>query len=237
VNKEQKYIINKIDVNSNKEVFSTSDQIRLREKDNASTNLLLSKEGIPKYTYENSDLAKLSKVQVPREKFDVLSMSLLGDRIALTSLNADTTYVGVTKIDDKVIKKIDVRSKQSKDDGQATTQGKEICVGSNVTSYDLIKNVKVDLTCFSLEGKQLLIQYKDANGVNSIKLYDMETTKLIPFKFDENYPANEFDVTFENFEKDKLVFNLKHKDANGGVDNISLYELDLKNFEVNQKQE
>lgn len=233
---EDNYKISNIDTSSRIEVFKDGEDLRLRDNNFLNTNLLLTLDDIPKYSFKDKDLARLSKIAVPYEKIDYVTINGSGNKIGMTVSGSNKHYIASFEIDLQLLKKLNQIQ-----DGKSSQQGtggstdvvinttREICVGKDITSFDIMEDVNIENLVFSRGGTFLVNQYRNDKGT-TIKMYSTETSREIPFSFKEKYDINKYDVTFEQFEKDYIKYNVVER----GTNNRTTYKLDLKSFEATE---
>jgi hypothetical protein len=247
---ENDYKISEIDSTTEKDAFFESYGIRVRDKNNVKTNLLIDHSGLPQYAYPRDDSAKVGKLEVPKSPFGIISFAYSGERVAVTTQTKDA-YIAVIKIDET--QSVQGGGGAGGGGGQggggqggqggAAGQGaggssnvniRETPVGKEINSIDLIKDAKVELITFSLEEKYVVAQYKKSNKGTSIRVYDTDSGELIPVDFEEQYPLGKVDVKFSSFDKDALNFEVLEKPTTGKeqAQMIGKWQVDLKNYKV-----
>lgn len=239
------YKITEINVKPEKEAFAEGIGIRMKDKTNAKTNLIIDSSGIPGYTYPKDDNAKINKAPVPKGNFGIAVFNYSGERLAITTHDGDS-YIGVVKIDE-------TQASQGggggaggggggggggagagSTGGGSVTIVKEPPIGKDITSMDLIKDSTIDMLSFSQEEKHLVVQYKLKNGSTTLRLYDVDSGDLADFDFQKKYPPENVDVMFSSFDKDALNFEVKEKAATGKehTELLGKWQLSLKDYKV-----
>jgi hypothetical protein len=248
---ENDYKISEINSTTEKDAFFESYGIRVRDKNNVKTNLLIDPSGIPQYTYPKDDSAKVGKLEVPKSPFGIMSFAYSGERIALTTQSKDA-YIAVVKIDETQSVQgggagggqggggQGGQGGQGGASGQGAAGGssnmniRETPVGKEINSIDLIKDAKIELVTFSLEEKFVLVQYNKSNKGKTIRVYDTDSGELIPVDFEEQYPLGKVDVIFSSFDKDALNFEVLEKSTTDKkqAQLIGKWQVDLKEYKV-----
>jgi hypothetical protein len=240
---ENEYKINEINSTTEKEAFIENEGIRIRQKNNVKTNLVVDLAGIPNYVYPKDDTASISKAQVPRKSFGMINFAYSGEKIAVSTFDKDS-YIGVIKIDETMATQGGGGSGGGGGGGQGGgTQGgggggqggqktltRETPVGKEITNIDMLKDVKLDLMNFSLDEKFILVQY-DKTGVGKyIRVYDTDSGEMIPVEFEKKFPPDKVDVLFSSFGKDVLNIEVRSKNATGKeqADLIGKWQINLK---------
>lgn len=248
---ENNYKISEIDSTTEKDAFFESYGIRVRDKNNVKTNLLIDHSGLPQYAYPRDDGAKVGKLEVPKEPFRIINFAYSGERVAVTTQTKDA-YIAVIKIDETQSVQGGGGAGGGGGGGQGGGQGgqggasgqgaggssnvniRETPVGKEINSIDLIKDAKVELVTFSLEEKFVVAQYNKSNKGTSIRVYDTDSGELIPVDFEEQYPLGKVDVKFSSFDKDALNFEVLEKPTTDKEQAklIGKWQVDLKEYKV-----
>lgn len=239
---DNEYKIGDIKSSTEKAAITEDNSIRVRDKDNIKTNLLIDTTGIPQYSYPKDDVAKISKVMVPKNNFGIINYAYSGEKIAISTFDKDA-YVGIVKIDETLATQGGSSSGGSEGQGGAQGGGgasgsinkaRETPVGKEITGIDLIKDGKVELVSFSLEEKYVVVQFEKTNMGKSIRLYDADSGELLPSKIEEEFPIDKVDVVFSSFGKDALNFEvLEKKDTDKSqAQMIGKWQIDLKELKM-----
>ncbi|NLZ48885.1 MAG: hypothetical protein GX895_08895 [Clostridiales bacterium] len=245
--KDNEYKITEISTDTEKEAFLEGEGIRLKDKNNVKSNLVVDMSGIPYYAFPKDDVAMINKVPVPRSSFGMILFSYNGERIAVTTKDDKNIYLGIIKIDS-------TGTMQGSGGGAGTDSGsvsnggggnggsgggssliiKEPPIGKEIKSLDILDNTTIENIAFSLEEKVIMAQYKIAGKGTTLRVYDVESGELVDFKFEEKFPIDKVDLAFSSFNKEALNFEVKEKEGTGKdvVDLLGKWQLDLKKFKV-----
>lgn len=243
---ENDYLISEIEGRTEKDAFIEEEGIRLRDKNNVKTNLLIDKTGIPQFAFPKDDSAKVNKVEVPKDKFGIINFAYSGEKIAITTQSKDA-YISVVKIDESLSVQGGGAGGGAGSGGSGTGGGaggqgaagpnirvRETPVGKEINSIDLIKDGKVELVAFSLDEKFILAQYNKNSMGTSIRVYEADSGELIPISFEEEFPFGKVDVKFASFGKDTLnieVAESKNTDKSQ-AQLIGKWQIDLKDYKM-----
>jgi hypothetical protein len=238
---ENEYKIKEINSMTEKDAFFEEDALRIRDKNNVKTNLLIDKSGIPQYTYSKDDKAQVNKTSVPKSKFGVIDFSYSGERIAISTYDKDS-YIAVVKIDETQATQGSgadggaggASGGSQGQQGGSKTKVRETPVGKEITSVDYIKDCKIELLTFSLEEKFMLVQYDKGQLGKSLRLYDTDSGDLIPVSFEEKFPIGKVNVVFSSFGKDVLTFEVNETKNTTKSESqlIGKWQIDLKEYNV-----
>lgn len=244
VKEESDYKISETNNTVQKEAFIQGNQIRLRNKNNVNTNLIIDIASMPNYAFSKDDEANINKIQVPKTKFSLINFSYGGENLAIAAQDKDS-YVAIVKIDESLAVQSDKGegdqggggSKENQGGDQGGGQGdkaKEKPIGKEITSVDLLKDSKVELMTFSPEEKNLAVQYTKPNIGHWLRVYKVDGGDLIPFKFEEKYPIDKVDIVFSSYDKETLNFDVIPKKTGDKTitDITGKWQLSLKDFKA-----
>lgn len=230
----------KIDKTSNivdREAFIEGDKIKMRNKNDVKTNVVIDITNIPNYVFPKDDKANINKTAVPKNNFGIIDFSYTGDNMAIVTYNKDS-YIGVIKIDESASvqsQDSDEQQGDSKDGGEGGKKdGIEKTIGKNITSLDLLKDSKVEFVTFSQDEKFVMVQYTNANVGHCIRLYRVNSGDIADFKFEEKFPLDKVDVVFSSFDEDILNFDVisKNNSSESLSKLIGKWKLSLKDFKA-----
>lgn len=228
-----------------KEAFVENNTIRLRNKNNVNTNLMVNIGSIPNYAFSKDDKTNIDKIKVPKSKFGIINFSYGGENLAITTYNKDS-YIAIVKIDESLAVQSDKDDEEKggkggggaeKQGGEAQggeTQGKEKAIGKEITSLDLLKDSKVEFINFSPEEKHVTVQYTKPGIGHCLRVYNMDGGDLIGFKFEEKYPLDKVDILFSSYDKETLSFDVvpKKPGDKNVADITGKWQLSLKDFKA-----
>ncbi|MEW8955184.1 head-tail adaptor protein [Clostridium sp.] len=235
--KDGEYKINDISTTESQEVFMENGAIRVRNKDNVKTQLVVDMSGIPNYAYPKTDGANIERLETPKSEFGIMTLSYSGSKLAISTKGNGKSYVAILVIDDSMQTQGGQGgggSQSGAEEGGGGSSGKEsktgpreIPIGKKILSIDLLKD-EIDLITFSKTEKFLNVQYKNQGGTY-IKLYNAESSEVMSKEIEDKFPKSKYDVTLVRFEEENLIFEVKGKTDN--VEN-GKYEIDLKDFKI-----
>lgn len=245
------YKINEINSSTEKEAFIENDGIRLRQKNNVKTSLIVDLAGIPHYAYPKDDKANISKALVPKKNFGMINFAYSGEKIVVSTFDKDS-YIGVIKIDETMATQGGGKGGSGAQggggqEGGAGTGGaggdqgggtksptRETPVGKEITNIDILKDTKVDLMTFSLDEKVILVQYDKTSVGKYIRVYDTDSGEMIPVEFEKKFPPDKVDVVFSSFDKDVLNIEVRSKGTTekAQADLIGKWQINLKDNKI-----
>lgn len=235
IKEDSQYKIEEIENLSQKEVFQISRSIRIRDKEDVKTNLVVDMKGMPNFAIPSSDKSKTTKLEVPKNQFNSITLTCSGEKMAVNTFN-NNSFIGVLDIDEAKSTEANQSEGDSKGETGELETKPETPLGRNLKSLDILENAKVEFMGFSQEEEFLIVQYSDAQGQNLI-LYDLESGEVITFDFKKQYKLEKVDVTFKALDEKSIIYEVK---TQKGVDindpdarySVGEWKLDLKNFKA-----
>lgn len=233
--KDEEYKIQDISTTESQETFKENNTIRIRQKDNVKTSLVVDMGGIPNYAYPKTDGAKIERIETPKSEFGIMTLAYSGSKLALSTKGNGKSYVAIITIDDSM------QTQGGKGGGGGEEEGgdssskpsksgpREIPIGKKLSSIDLV-NDDIELINFSKTEKFLCVQYKNQGG-KYIKLYNSESSEIKSKELDDKFPKSRYNINFVRFEEESLVFEVNGK-VNG--EENGRYKLDLKDFKIDK---
>ncbi|KYH29207.1 hypothetical protein CLTEP_27300 [Clostridium tepidiprofundi DSM 19306] len=232
------YKISDINCTSEKEAFVEEYGIRLKNKNNVETKLIIDKSSIPEYAFAQDDSAKINRIKVPKKSFGRINFSYTGEKLGITTYEKDS-FIGVVTIDESLVVQGGVSGGSSNESGGNKNKGTQMVVrekpiGKKIISLDLLKDSVIDFISFSLDEKFVMVQYNKAGSGKCIRVYNTENGNIIPVVFENEYPVKYVDVLFSSFDNDILNFKVvKRKGIEENLKNIvGKWQLDLKQFKI-----
>lgn len=213
----EEYKISDINVTTEKEAFYEDEEIRIRNKDNVKTNLLIDKSGIPQYGFSKNDKGSMMKISIPKTNFGVIAFSFSGDRIAVSTYDKDS-FVAIIKLDESLMVQGGSSSEETGganggSKGSSKVKVRETPVGKEITSLDILKDTMIKNLCFSLDEKYFMTQYEVKDKGMGVRVYDVDKGNLLNIDLEKEFPIEEFNVTFYSFDKDGMIFDVSAKEG------------------------
>lgn len=235
IKEEGEYKIKDINVIPEKEVFNEGMNLRIRNKNEVKTSLLIDMVGLPAYVYQKDDAGKLSKIPITKQQFSMASISYGGSRVAVTSYDKGS-YLGIIKVEESV-------GAQGKDQGgggqnsggqENQTISRETPVGKEINSIDYIMGARIYFTAFSKDEKFILAQYETNDKGLYLRCYNVDSSELINVKLTETFDPQKFNLIFSSFDKDALNIEVKERVPlkNDDRTKIGKWQISLKDFKI-----
>lgn len=238
---DEGYKISEIRTSPNKEIFVKQDKIKIRNKNDSNTNVLIYMEDIPNFITTKQDKMKINKYSVPKKHFGSMSISYDGLNAAISTYD-NNSYIAIVSIDESLTLQSGKKQGVNNESNGKSQQGNisdiiEVPIGKQIFSLDLINNSQVDFMVFSPQQRFLVVQYRSGDKFKCIRVYDTKKMEIIPVSFEEAFPLNEVDVVFNCFEENSLYFEVEAK-TNISFDEkdiIGKYKLNLENFTISKE--
>ncbi len=224
-----------------KEAFPINSQIRLKSKNNVNTSLVFDVNSIPSYTFAKEDKAHMDKLPVPKYNFGSMTFSYDGNKLAISTIAADTGFfAGFVKIDESIeVQGSDDTSEKKGGNGNGGMGGqngnvKEKPVGKELIVLDVIKEGKPEMMIFSQDEKYIALQYGKTAADKLLRVYKVNNGDLLDYNFEKNFPVDKVNISYSFFDKDNLYFIVAPKNSSGQdlKDYIGKWQLDLKELKA-----
>lgn len=232
------YKIKSIKISKEEESFKEGENLRIRQKNNVKTNLLIDKSGLPQYVYPKDDKEKIKETQIsPQSEFALSSFNYSGEKIAVSSEDKDA-FISIIKLEEdlKVQGKADSMDKNKNGDNSNDNKNnvREIPIGKEIIPLDIIRDSKVELLIFSKDEKFLAVQSKDSEGATRVRCYNSDSGDIVLEDLDEEFPYDKYNLFFEGFDESNLYLSAREKsydDLENKVLPISV-KINLKDFKI-----
>ncbi|MFD3155524.1 hypothetical protein ACFIJ5_01375 [Haloimpatiens sp. FM7330] len=230
------YKISEIKTSIQKEAFVEYDEIRIRDKNNVETKLVLSIQDIPKYIFPQDDSLNTYKQIIPMKKFGKISLSFDGMKLTVSTTDNKRSYAGMVKIDETLA----VQGKESEGgEGEGASKVpmkgiREKPIGKEITGLDLIEGCYVNYMVFSQDEKFIVMQYTKDDNTKCIRVYQTNDGKLIPVKFEKSYPLDKVNVVLLSCDEDVMNFEVVPKGNMNGEnkDLIGKWQMNFETFKI-----
>lgn len=225
-----------------KEAFIQNNQIRLRNKNNVNTNLVVDFGGIPNYAFSKDDKTNVDKITVPKNHYGIITFGYTGDSLAISTFDKDA-YIAIIKLEEAMSVQGagqggegggDTEGGDKQKGGAGGAGGQEKPIGKEITSLDLLKSSTVEFLTFSPTEKFITVQYTKPGIGHCIRVYQSDGGDLISYKFEEKFPMDKVDVLFSSYDKETLNFDVVPKNANdkSAGDITGKWQLNLRDFKA-----
>lgn len=234
----EEYKIKSVKISKEEESFKEGENLRIRQKNNVKTNLLIDKSGLPQYVYPKDDKEKIKETQIsPQSEFALSAFNYSGEKIAVSSEDKDA-FISIIKIEEdlKVQGKADDMDKKEKGDSSNDDKNnvREIPIGKEIIPLDIIKDSKIELLIFSKDEKFLAVQYKDYEGTTRIRCYNSDSGDIVAEELVDKFPPDIYDLIFEGFDESNLYLSARAKEYNDVENKVApvSVKINLKDFKI-----
>ena len=247
VKEDGDYKIKEVNSMNEKEGFEQDFAIRMRQKNNVKTYLILDMDGIPQYAFPKNDKVNVSKIKVPKKEYGNIAFSYSGDKLAICTYDKNS-FIGVVKIDESLAVQGGAtggeqgggaggggEGKQGGQQGQTPgSKSKEMPIGKELVSLDLLRDCKVQYTSFSLDEKFIMAQYKKENIGYGMRIYNVDSGETIPISIEEQFPIEKFDVIFYSYDTDVINFDVREKKGatKEDMERVGRWQINFKEFKL-----
>ena len=237
VRNNENYTIDEVKAKSEKELFVKGKALRIIGEDGGKSSLIITLNNFPKDSYMKENKIMLYKQKVPTDNFGKVVLGFNGKKVAISTTGNDSTYIAVATIDDSLMEIASVET-APQGTGSSNVESQlqdtlERPVISKLISMDLLKNVTVEKFIFSNDDSTLAVNYKDNNGGSRVKLYQSNDGSPVTTDFDENFPADKYNIEGVSFQGDVFKFKVNNKE-NSESSIAGDYEINLGTLEVNK---
>lgn len=215
---------------SNKnQVYSEGDNLRFMGEEGGDSQLILDIDNLHIDVYPKNQKVMIEKAKIPHNKFDTVSISYTGKKVALTTTNDTDFFIASIDIDEGVVTQgqgSEGDSKNTKENSKS--QASEKSIAKKIIPLDILKVTSIDKLVYSLDEEKLIVQYvKD--GKNRVNIYNTNGGDLVDIKLDSQYPIETYSINFLELEnklvKIKVVGNNEEK----------IYKVDLETNEIKEE--
>lgn len=221
-----KYQVYEVKAGTEIEGFVNKQKLFIRNKDEVNVKPVIDLATLPGSMYPKNRKANIEKLEIPKKQFGIMSFSFEGNKIAISSLGENKTYVGVLDISGsegaaKPIKKGD-KEEKSEDINEKP-------IGKKINSIDVYEGVQVTKLTFTKDNSTLVVNYLD-KGSNRFKQYT-DNGDVVQTNIDEVFPIAQYSIIYGDTKEDIITFEVKGKTGAKDIkaDVLGQYKLSLKN--------
>lgn len=237
VKEEDQYKISKVLSHIEREVLESNGDIRIRNKNNIESDLVMNLKSIPKFTFVSGNDSDLTKVAVDEKKLDALALSFNGSLVALANSSEGTLISLVAVKDIENVMAGDEKTNSNSASGkkeESNNKPMEKPIGKEISALDTLVNEKVDFMVFSPDDKYLAVQCSKETS-KSIKIYDIKGENKEAINFNQRFNYDKYNLTIKNLDKEYLYISVTNKLNSNDLDtenNIGDYKITFKDLTV-----
>jgi hypothetical protein len=209
--------------------------LMVKEKDKLETNPLLNTGSVPKYVSSKDNKASTYSMEVSSVDFGPAALSYTGDKAVFSTKYKGDCYFALVSIGDSAQTSSTGSkgtSQQGGDQSSGQSQNPIKPIGTKLTNLDYLLNSKILYISFTVEEKFVIVGYKGKGG-NSIRIYYSASGELIPYKFEDNFSQDKYNVVYLSSDKKYIYFSVspvnKESDSKAG-----LYRIKMEDFKIDR---
>lgn len=178
----------------------------------------------------------LYKGKVPTDSFGKVELGFKGKKVAISTKNADTTFISIGIIDNSLmdVASVEVPSSGSGSSNSETQQLEDILekpVINKLISVDLLNNITIEKFIFSKDDSMLAVNYINDNNIRRVNIYSSDDGGPVETDFKKTFDEDKYNIEGKSFDEDKFKFKVYLND-NLKDDKVGEYELSLKTLEL-----
>ena len=222
------------------EVFKEGTQLKMRKDDNVEINNVIKMRNVPNAAYSKSNKGDIDKLLVPTNDYGVVGISFTGQKVAATTVDANSvkSYICLIDVDDAkaTIGQNTGQGGESNGEEASTKEeqdDKDKLIGKKITTLDIYKDAKVANFMFSKDDAYVAVNYDTVNGVRRFKFYQSRGD-LVDLKLEETFNEDEYNLVYKDCKDNYVYFEVTGvKRATEVVQNlIGSYKISTKDFKL-----
>ncbi|MGL4773031.1 MAG: hypothetical protein ACRC2K_05630 [Clostridium sp.] len=216
-----------------KNVYGEGETLRVRRDNEGDSELLIRLKDLPNDIYIKDEGAQINKYDLPNKAFGVIGMGNTGSKIGITTTNGTDTYVAIV-IDEETKQSFATASLgggQSGEDKKTIDEVIEKPVAQQLNSIDLIRNASVQKIQFDGKEEKIIVQYKEKDRGENLKLYNSSSGDLITLDLDKKFPNDIYNVHVSKIDGEEIFIKVNLIDG-GEDEKVGTYKLECDKLEV-----
>lgn len=222
------YKISEIVKKPEKEVFLEKNVLRIKDKDQAEAKLLLYKGSIPRYAASKDNKANSYDMKVSLSSFGPIAVSYTGEKAVFSTDYMGNCYFALAYIEDT--KETAAAGQEEKKPEEGKNENVEKPITKKLINLDYLLNSKLLRISFTPDEKFIIAEYKEKEGT-SLRIYFSSSGELIPYKFEDDFSSDKYNVSFFFSDKKYIYFSVSvinnEPDAKAGS-----YRLKMEDFKI-----
>ncbi|MGL5245377.1 MAG: hypothetical protein ACRC7R_09415, partial [Sarcina sp.] len=201
---EENYKVDSVKAIPKYSAFDENKSIKLRTKDEVKLNTLVNLKNIPDTDYPKINKGDVSKVDVPKNEFGVLSFSFSGEKIAISTKDGKSSYACVIEIDDA---KQTIANGKKEEHGKKQLNEDEKIVGKKITTLDIYDSNNIKELKFTKDDSHVVVVC-DVNGATRFNFYKA-SGEFIPLKLENSFKIDTYNLIFKSYQDDEILFDVE----------------------------
>lgn len=219
------------------EVFKERTALKIRKDGEVEINNIIKLKNIPNTAYPKANKGDITEVKIPRDDYGVIGISYHGDKIAITTVGENSTYVCLLEVDDAITTVApSLKNNQQGDSNESDDEKDEDKVkllGKKITTLDVLSNLKVEDFTFSKDDNYISVNYINSNGAKRFNLYK-NNGDIIDLNLDQLFPNDKYSVIYKDSKESEVFFQVVENNGAIGtnLNAIGNYKISTKDFKL-----
>lgn len=231
------------------EVFREGSQLKIRKEDEVEIGNVMLMKNLPNVAYTKNDSGDTVMLKVPNDKYGPIGISYTGQKVAISTIDNEKSYVGVIEIDEaaQTVAEGGLSQGSSNEDGESRSgeedkdknQGERVyfdkLVGKNIKTIDIYNNVTLKTIVFSKDDAYVVVTYSDENDVTKFKFYRVNG-EAVQLNLDSVFAPNKYNLIYKDYKDNEVYFDVTKVNNTGEIEEnlLGSYKVSTKDFKINK---
>lgn len=231
------------------EVFREGSQLKIRKEDEVEIGNVMLMKNLPNVAYTKNDSGDTVMLKVPNGKYGPIGISYTGQKVAISTIDNEKSYVGVIEIDEaaQTVAEGGLSQGSSNEDGESRSgeedkdknQGERVyfdkLVGKNIKTIDIYNNVTLKTIVFSKDDAYVVVNYSDENNVTKFKFYRVNG-EAVQLNLDSVFVPNKYNLIYKDYKDNEVYFDVTEVNNTGEIEEnlLGSYKVSTKDFKINK---
>lgn len=246
VKEEGKLLIDSIKKDKSSEIYTEDGTLKIKKDNSSKGEKVIGINELPFFTASREYTATTRKYPVPQKSFGPCAMTMEGDKTAITTYDGNS-YICIAskKQEEQTFAQGDNGGQEGGKQGGGSQEGSSGGgnTGENKSGEVTLKDIdyfpseRIDIICFSPEGKLLLTGLHDTKERGRLIIYSADDGERLKYQPENRFSDMKFSLTDPFFiSEDELIFKVSvsqdstyEEKAYGGI-----WKIDLKKKKIEQ---
>lgn len=230
------------------EVFREGSQLKIRKEDQVEIGNVMLMKNLPNFAYSKNDAGDTVMLKVPNEKYGPIGISYTGQKVAISTVNNQKSYIGVVEVDEAAQTVAqggltqggnDGGESKSREDDKDKNQGERVyfdkLVGKSIKTIDIYNNVTLKNIVFSKDDAYVAVIYDDENSATKFKFYKVNG-EIVQLDLDNVFTPNKYNLIYKDYKDNEVYFEVTGVKNAKGISNDLLgnYKVSTKDFKIDK---
>ena len=233
------------------EVFREGNQLKIRKEDDVEIGNIMLMKNLPDVAYSKSDSADIVMQKVPNNDYGPVGISFTGQKVAITTTDGKTSYIGVVEVDESTQTAAQSsNSNQGSSGGSGSSggnaggsndknQGEQVyfdkLVGKKISTIDIYNNVTIRDIVFSKDDAYIAVNYDNESSVSRFKFYKV-SGEILNLNLDNTFSPNKYNLIYRDYKDNEVYFDVTGVTVASDVVESLLgsYKISTKDFKINK---